>query len=377
MIACLIVGALAASPAGAAVNTLDTYPIAKVTGPGPLNFTAERWNFWGGDLGHMFEHEGRVYMVFGDWGAAAPLSLGFQVRSNAMAYFAAANPRIGPLFDGMITDRSGEAAELLPSRRDSYEQSLIPTYGVSVGNRMFLHYMSVHQFGEPGHWTLNSSGVAYSDDDGHTWVRDAHAVWAGDTNFGQVAITKVGDYAYFFGIPGGRFGAVKLARARTDRILRVDGYQYWDGQRFTSGTATSAPIIASSSRDLAAPSDAGSIVPPNVGELSVQWNSYYGRWLMMYSRLAPDGYAAVIRTASCLTGPWGPEQTVLTDHELPTLYAPYIAPRWNDGPDIFFSLSIYGSAALGFPVPYNVFWMHTSLTDAPSGTVQRCVSPAS
>src|SRR5207248_6602149 len=95
----------------------------------------------------------------------------------------------------------------------------IPTYGVSTGKRMFLHYMSVQHWGQPGHWTLNASGLAFSDDDGQTWTKDEHLTWPGDSNFGQVAIVEDRGYLYFFGIPGGRYGGVQLARVRPEEIL--------------------------------------------------------------------------------------------------------------------------------------------------------------
>ncbi len=92
-------------------------------------------------------------------------------------------------------------------------------------------------------------------------------------------------------------------------------------------------------------------MPAPVGELSVQYNSYYRTWLMTYLNDETD--AVVLRTAPELTGPWSDEQTVVTAQEAPALYAPFMPPRWNNGPDIYFALSQFG--------PYNVFWWHTSL----------------
>jgi hypothetical protein len=54
-----------------------------------------------------------------------------------------------------------------------------------------------------------------------------------------------------------------------------------------------------------------------------------------------------------LTGPWSPETVVTTAQQYPQLYAPYITPLWNDGPDIYFNMSLYG--------PYAVYLMRTSL----------------
>jgi hypothetical protein len=72
---------------------------------------------------------------------------------------------------------------------------------------------------------------------------------------------------------------------------------------------------------------------------------------MMY--LNEDKYAIVLRTADALPGPWSEEWIVATGQDFPSLYAPYQLPKWNDGPDIYFTMSLFG--------PYQVYLMKTSL----------------
>jgi hypothetical protein len=353
--------------------------VGKVSGPGPLNLSDLRWNLYAGDLGSMFEYDHRIYMVFGD-SFGRPQTGDVQNfaqqqrtdptrytdwRSNTMAYLADANPAIGPLFDGMITDPTNplEAKELLSSAKQTCtgtetfcEQTVIPTNGFAVGNRMFLHYMSVKRFGypRPQDYALNLSGIAFSDDGGQTWTKDRSTTWAGNSNFGQVASTLTGGEVYLFGIPGGRTGDVKLARVPGGRVLRKASYRYWDGRAWT-GREDSAAVVANGP----------------AGELSVQWNSYFGKWLMMYLKVDPPAAtsstgAIVLRTADCLTGPWSDPQTVVTSSQYPSLYAPFMPPRWNDGPDVYFAMSIY--------LTYNVWWMHTALTGSPRPGMRACVS---
>lgn len=45
--------------------------------------------------------------------------------------------------------------------------------------------------------------------------------------------------------------------------------------------------------------------------------------------------------------------TVATGQEFPSLYAPYQFPKWNDGPDIYFTMSMFG--------PYQVYLMKTQI----------------
>lgn len=324
-----------------------TYQVVQEDGTGSINHTDTRWGLYGADLGHTFLHRGQMYMVFGDsFGgpAANPFSPQHHSdwRSNTMARInisASTNPLQGLVFDEMITDRPGHAKELLPSRKVSGDEvTVIPTYGVSVAPRMFLHYMSVNTWGRPGHWTLNYSGLAYSDDDGQNWTKDENMTWPAESNFGQVAIVENEDYLYFFGIPGGRYGGLQLARVRPQAILDKTAYHYWDGSAWQANH----------------PGAAATIVPAPVGELSVRWNSYYKKWLMMY--LNDPRYRIVLRTADQLTGPWSAEQVIVTGEQYSQLYAPYITPLWNDGPDIFYTMSLF--------IPYHVDLMRTRLERA-------------
>jgi len=58
---------------------------------------------------------------------------------------------------------------------------------------------------------------------------------------------------------------------------------------------------------------------------------------------------------------------VATAKDYPQLYAPYILPKWNDGPEIYFTMSLFG--------PYNVSLMQTSLTGVtPSTQAPECIS---
>jgi Domain of unknown function (DUF4185) len=327
-------------------DQLSTRVVAVLTGPNSINHT-EEYGVDGTDLGHTFLHNGAIYMVFGDTFGPAKTDW----RSNVAAVITDDDPSDGLTFDHMLTDLPDHAQELLtPSTDGPDEVTVIPTYGVSTGERMILHYMAVHKWGAPGHWELNNSGLAYSDDDGQTWTKDPDVVWPGDSNFGQVAIETIGEYAYFFGIPGGRFGGVKLARVELDRILEKDTYEYWDGGTWIPGDESAAKTI----------------VPAPVGELSVRWNSYYQTWVMMY--LNEDKYSIVLRTADCIVGPWSEEQVVATGAEYPQLYAPFMLPKWNDRAEIYFTLSLFG--------PYNVQLMQTSLSDfKPSTEEPACVAP--
>ena len=56
----------------------------------------------------------------------------------------------------------------------------------------------------------------------------------------------------------------------------------------------------------------------------------------------PAGHI-LLRTARDLTGPWSEPRIVTTSARYPWLYAPYITPLWNDGSDVYFTISDFRS----------------------------------
>lgn len=331
-----------------ALNVIGTALVDQVTGADSLNDTAARWDVYGTDLGHMFWHRDKLYMVFGDTFGEGGFG-GKNWRSNALARLSNANPRQGLRIEAMITGPKDMAKELIPSRKVAgIEKTLIPTNGISVNGRIYLHYMSVRRWGNPGHWDVRHSGFAYSDDDGPTWSTPRSAIWPENTGFEQVALVRRDRYVYTLGIPGGRWGGIRLRRVASESILDRQAYEYWDGEGWVA--------------DLKA---ASIIVPPPVGELSVAWNARHQLWLMMY--LNPERCAVVLRTAPKLTGPWGKEQVVVTAEQYPGLYSPYIVPVADLGDDVYFTMSMWG--------PYNVFLMHTRL-EGISGSLSARNAPS-
>ncbi|NPV68371.1 MAG: DUF4185 domain-containing protein [Anaerolineae bacterium] len=314
----------------------DVEFVAWVTGPESPSQTDVRYDVDGTDLGSMFALGDTLYIAFGDtFGCCRPAGGGAggeNWRSNVLAYTTDTELEDGITFDGMITDDNGRARAVLRRWRD--DVTIIPTYGIAIGDRLALHYMAVKEWGPPGEWTLNRSGWAYSDDGGQTWEQPFDAIWEGDTNFGQAALVLQEDYLYVFGIHGGRFGGVALARVPAESFLKMDAYRYWDGTTWVEGHEN-AIVIAS------AP----------VGELSVAWNAYLQRWIMTY--LDEVRRAIVLREAPELTGPWSKPMIVVSADDYPSLYGAYLHPWASDGEVIYFNMSQWG--------PYNVRLMRARL----------------
>jgi hypothetical protein len=320
--------------------------IAQLTGRSSGNKT-DRFEIAGQDLGSMFEAGGKTWFVFGDtFGQREPGLTGgggTEWRSNTLAFSTDQDPTDGIRLDGYIADDIGWAKELIDSKKvDGIEMTTIPTYGFEANGAMYLAYMSVKHWGDPGEWETNYSGLAKSTDQGQTWSKLESPRWPGDSNFIQVAEAKVGDDLYFWGVKHGRFGGVQLMKVAERDVERQSEYRYFSGLA-SDGEPTWA----------ADTSKATTIVDDTVGELSVVWNKYLSRWLMSYTN--GGGEEATIREGLTPWGPWGKAVTLVSSGAVPGLYSPYMLPRYvaNGGRTIYFSLSIWG--------PYNVFWYKADL----------------
>jgi Domain of unknown function (DUF4185) len=322
--------------------------IGQITGAGGINNTHSQYDVWGTDLGITWDDGfGHVMSAYGDtFGApftppeqgGAPN--GGNWRCNVLARSNDQDLSDGMSFVYMVTNGPGQPAkQLLPCKQvPGDEHTVIPTAGVSVDGRQIMHYMSVRQWGQDGHWYTNYAGLAYSDDWGNNWVKDA-VTWQnndGTNKFQMAALARRDGYVYLFGTPNGRTGGAHVARVPEGSVLDKNAYEYWNGSAWAVGSDTQAATI----------------VPPTVGEMSVQFNTHLDKWLMMntdYNR-----QAIVLRQADSPQGPWSDPTVVITGPEYPGYYGGFMHP-WSSGSDLYFQVSVWG--------PYNTYLMRVSLSD--------------
>lgn len=326
--------------------------IAQLTGPDAMNDTAAV-SVAGTDLGSMVNVGDKTMFLFGDtFGERDPDSIGGQGgfwRSNVAAWTTDDDPSDGIDFDGWVEDDIGLAAPLVEGDHDANgaggEVTKIPTYGFAIGETIYVSYMSVRFWGEPGAWDSNYSALVVSRDGGRTWDPVDGVEWPGESNFVQFATAEVSeggrDWIYFWSIPSGRFGGVQLMRvpATEASVEQQSEYSYF------AGLEGEMPRW---SDDL---NDAETILDGTIGELSVMWSTYLDRWIMTYS----DAGSAYIREGVTPWGPWGDAIELVPRADYPGLYSPYLNPRYvsDDGRRIYFTLSLWG--------PYNVFWFSADL----------------
>ncbi len=324
----------------AAVNTFTITSVSQVAQE--INPNASSVDVCGTDLGSMFDWNGKVYSLFGDTFGCPLSSSPPNWRNNTLAFTTDTNPADGISFDGWVVDGSARAKLLFAPDSGI---TAIPTYGVAVGSTGYAYYMQVNQWGPgQGVWSCDFSSVVKSTDGGQNWTKLTGSLKWNPGNFNQVAIYKNSGYNYFFGIPCGRLGGVKLMRVADGAIENKAAYQYLSN---VDGNAVPTWITNNEAA-------ATQIVTGPVGELSVRFNNYLNAFVMMYLKDVGTGQIE-LRTAPNLWGPWSSPQTVTTANSYPCLYAPYMREGYDssNGQTMYFRMSRYCG---GFN-PYSTYWM--------------------
>ena len=354
LVSCL--GAAVLPGESLAVTPTNVTQVARVTGATPSgetlpnpNQTHTNYEVMGTDLGILWDKgNGEIFALFGDTfghGWCGNGGCGGGWRSNVLAKSSDKTLADGLSFSTMIQDGSRHAKKLLASKKvNNDEITVIPTAGVTVGSRHYIHYMSVNNWGDPGKWSTNYAGIAYSDDNGQTWVKHPTARWANNSArtqpFQMAAFVKNGGHVYLYATPNGRYGNVYLARVLEGSLLDINAYRYWDGNGWSVSQAAAAPVVAGIA-----------------GELSVAYHTGSGRFLMTY--LNEHRQAVVLRDAPTPTGPWSGEKVLATGARFPGLYNAFLHPWSLSGPELYFVTSQW--------TPYNTFLMRATLVDDTAG----------
>ncbi|WAC53609.1 DUF4185 domain-containing protein [Gordonia sp. SL306] len=329
-----------------------------VTGPRSPNRTDQRFSITSTDVGVPWDNgSGQVLMAFGDtWGRCAGQMVwrhNTMLRSNGNS-----NLDKGITFPNAIPGAVRSGASVTPAHPTFAQPMLnaiavrntevgkIPTGGISINGVQFMSYMSIHQWTGPGRWVTNYSAIAISGDNGQTWATDNNTVRAnleltvpgitqlaqGHGRFQMGAFLRSGGYVYQYGTPSGRLGAAFVSRFRPADILNLNRYEYYRG----GGAWSPRPI------------DAVPIVRQPMSEMSVIYNGYLKRFVMLSERAGN----IVLRTSPTPVGPWSGEKVIVPAAQAHGLYAPFIHPR-STGRSLYFVASRWDD--------YNVMLIRTDL----------------
>lgn len=400
----------------------NTVRIANVTGPGGLNNTTTRFGIGGTDLGIMWDNgvrdnpttavnEHQVLIAFGDtFSNRTPVRTGVwrmntlfrstdTVLSNGM-YIPDGIPHDPGMYSGSPMTDPNFSREIIGNYHYGIgpEVTMIPTAAISVpgagkdgATRQYINYMAVKSWDTPGRWTTNYSAIAYSDDNGQNWtvvpqssVRPAAAgrtilpFVEGDQNFQQGAYVRkytvdpltgkplknaagqevTDGYIYSYGTPAGRAGTAYLSRVAEADILDKTKYEYWNGKSWTPGNPAAAKPILPSSTTTSFFGLFKTTTYPTVSEMSVQYNSYEKKYVMLYG---DKNNNIVMRKANSPEGPWSAPITLVAASKMPGLYAPMIHP-WSSTDNVSAEDQKYLYWNLSTWDDYQVKLMRTDLT---------------
>jgi hypothetical protein len=397
---------------------LTSTPVGWVTGqannayPGagwPQTNNTSRQGVYGTDLGVMWFNgvNSTVQLAFGDTFSGPNMTGDW--RSNVLLLADMTDRNLG---DGLTLQNTGYAYQFIPAARNKVffigsEVTNIPSSAVYVNGENYVNYFSVKSWDTPGRWTTNYSAMSKFVDgpNGGSWVLQNSTVrsagWfrsstryvAGSQNFQQAAyVVQPADqvpvggtqYLYAFGTPSGRAGSAFLSRVAVGSETDLKKYEYWDGDAWVANKPAVAVAILGDStksaglfgfvKDIANNPNffcgyfaglTGAKTGGNVSEMSVQYNDYLDKYVVLYGNGSNN---VVLRTADTPEGPWSDPVTIATSLQYPRLYAPMIHPLSGTGqlnteadgsgtPDVsnlYWNMSIWSN--------YNVVLMQTDLT---------------
>jgi len=405
------VAARAAAAVASTPTNLPSTPTGWVTGQRNSAYPGASWaqinntswaNVYGTDVGVMWFNgvNGKTQLAFGDTFSGPNMSGNW--RSNVLLL-----SEDTQLYDGLTLINTGPATQFIPAApRQVFfigsEVTNIPSSAVYANGENYVNYFSVKSWDTPGRWTTNYSAISMynpttdkwelqpSSVRSAGWFRSSTRYVAGSQNFQQMAYVVEPDskvapggtkYVYAFGTPSGRTGSAFLSRVPEGAITDLKQYEYWDGNAWLADKPAEAVAVIGDSpnstglfrfiRDIANNPKffggyfaglTGAKTGGNVSEMSVQYNEYLDKYVVMYGNGANN---VILRTADTPEGQWSTPITVATSLQYPGLYAPMIHPLSGTGeltdaagnPDvshIYWNMSIWGN--------YNVVLMKTDLT---------------
>jgi hypothetical protein len=274
--------------------------------------TQTRYGMTGSDLGVPFAHKGRTYVAFGDTqggvsGDRDPLAWTTDTDLNdgvQLTFFTN-----GPIWRPITIPGISQGA---------FE---VPLDGVSISNRMYLYHSTDHSEAV----TMGRSALAVSLDDGQTF---SLLYTLSTSHFINVSVNKVnvfdwpgapaisGEAVFIFGSGSYRASDVRLAFHPAAAIQDVSALRYFAG---LDGAGN--PLWSSNEVDAIALFDQSC-----VGELSVAWNKFIRRWVMLYNCGSPRGIN--FRTAQYPWGPWSEPQVLLEPWD-DRAYARFMHASWT------------------------------------------------
>lgn len=247
------------------------------------NMTETKFGIKGTDLGSSFVHNGKIYFLFGD-----------TVRTNhpidsldSIAYSTDPSPN-----DGIDLIFNPQPPKVNNISQAGFE---VPVEGVSVNEVMYVFFSTDHS----DEITMGRTVLAKSFNGGLDFGNYLYDL--SKDKFINVSVAIVLNQ-----LPGkeeqgliiwgsGRYRAsdVYLAYMPLNQIENIGSILYYTGTgNWSNEESKAVPLFCAG----------------NIGKLSVRWNFYWSKWIMLYNSDNPRGI--VMRTAELPWGPWTEAQII-------------------------------------------------------------------
>jgi hypothetical protein len=259
-----------------------------------INITESSFALAGTDLGFSFEHNGRIYFLFGDSNTTQS-SASFRPDSgDAIAWTEDTDPEKG-IHLQFVTAPDGYylSPTVPPITLGSFE---VPMAGFSANGKMYIFFTTDHRKDADGADLMGRSVLAWSDDGGQTpfhYLYDLSILNRGG-KFINVSPVIV-DNAAIPGLPSTSGKSLLLWGSGTYRksnpylaYIPLDSIedQSKSQLQYFAGIEFGSHLPSWSTRE----SDAVKLFEhPVIGELSVTWNPFLKQWLMLYNADNPRG----------------------------------------------------------------------------------------
>lgn len=335
----------------------------RALGQPTLSQTGKRFGVFATDLGSSFEHDGRLFFLFGD-------TVGRPGDRDGIAWTQSHDPS-----NILLNFHLAPDGKWLPPTVPGVDNGAfdVPSGGVSVGGRMYVVFTTDWSAAKGD---MGRSVLAASEDDG----RSFQALYdLSTTKFINVSFWSSGGWLYLFGSGPYRKSSPYLARVRPTDLSRRSQLQYFSGvdpkgqPQWNASEQAATPIFH---HDV-------------IGEFSVAYCRSVARYVLLYNSPSPRGIT--LRSAATPWGPWSEGQIIfdpwrdggyghfmhvpadpkantndaVRDPQRETVwggeYGPYIMARFTVGSKgrcrLFYTMSTWN--------PYQVVVMQTDLRSEP------------
>lgn len=264
-------------------------------------------NIAGQDGGYSLPYKGKSLWFFGD----TTLTNGGLVMNNTFAETQDLNASDGISLKYKKDTQGNPVAVITPQppKEDLiWPQGMVEKDGIVYAFSVAVKIDPLKVFLTVGEvWSKSTAPI--TDINQATFIRTS-AYWPSDASYNPhgpgLPVYDGGDWIYFIGSDPPKDKAGILARVLKKEIENISAYQYWTGTNWVSDRAQGINILYPALYD-----ETNWSAYDEVNSITINWNSYLNKWLMILP--AQDSYrtAIVARTADSITGPWSEDKILV------------------------------------------------------------------